>query len=282
MNRRLFAVLLPLLAATLCSAAPVPVREIEFLLRQGTPSAEILATVRERKLAAPIDAATEQALRDSGADASLIAALKSPDMALTPTESALDRQRRMEQELRVSQSMAEDDAAHAARLKQQQQLAANLSRLGATKRMLDGKLVRLDGDQLKPYDMQQLEGVRVYAFYFSAMWCGPCRQFTPQLVEAYQQLKARYPGKFEIVFVSSDRDEFNMHEYMRKYRMPWPAVRFGGADDAIRQFAGDGIPWLVAVSDTAVPLTQNGVDKKYIDPFAILGGIEQIMPLIKN
>merc|ERR1712187_375800 len=46
---------------------------------------------------------------------------------------------------------------------------------------------------------------RVFAFYFSAHWCPPCRGFTPQLASWYtNDLKNK---GLEVVFVSSDKDE---------------------------------------------------------------------------
>lgn len=54
--------------------------------------------------------------------------------------------------------------------------------------------------------------------------CGPCRSFTPQFVKTYNKLKEA--GKpFEVIFVSSDRDEESMFEYLGS--MPWYAVPFG-------------------------------------------------------
>jgi len=41
--------------------------------------------------------------------------------------------------------------------------------------------------------------------YFSAHWCPPCRSFTPQLADAYE--KCMGDKNFEIIFLSSDRDE---------------------------------------------------------------------------
>jgi peptide-N4-(N-acetyl-beta-glucosaminyl)asparagine amidase len=72
-----------------------------------------------------------------------------------------------------------------------------------------------------------LHNTRLVALYFSAHWCGPCRQFTPMLAELYSHLKDEYPTHgLEIVFVSSDRDPGGFQQYFGC--MPWMAVPFGG------------------------------------------------------
>lgn len=53
--------------------------------------------------------------------------------------------------------------------------------------------------------------------------CPPCQKFTPMLMTAYNGLKAS--GKtFEVVFVSSDRDQGSFDGYYSK--MPWLALPF--------------------------------------------------------
>jgi nucleoredoxin len=70
---------------------------------------------------------------------------------------------------------------------------------------------------------------KVIGLYFSAHWCPPCRAFTPQLAEFYKKIKDGPNGSnFEIVFVSSDRDDASFTEYFNE--MPWLALPFSDRD----------------------------------------------------
>eukprot|EP00887_Chlorella_sp_A99_P005766 scaffold1.g5766.t1 len=81
--------------------------------------------------------------------------------------------------------------------------------------------------------------------YFSASWCPPCRGFTPQLVRVYEKLRAE--GKnFEVVFVSSDRNEaqFKLTVLGPDGSVVAPCARGAvGADPS-----GAGFPWAGAKS----------------------------------
>lgn len=59
--------------------------------------------------------------------------------------------------------------------------------------------------------------------YFSAHWCPPCKAFTPELAKTYNKIKAD-GKKFEVIFVSSDRDQASFDEYLSE--MPWYAIPF--------------------------------------------------------
>jgi len=100
---------------------------------------------------------------------------------------------------------------------------------------------------------------KIVGLYFSAHWCPPCRTFTPKLVEFYNQLKQQN-RPFEIVFVSSDRDEAAMFTYMREMKMPWLAVPFDDSrKDALKkQYEVRGIPTLVVLGPDGSTTTRDG------------------------
>ena len=63
---------------------------------------------------------------------------------------------------------------------------------------------------------------KVVGLYFSAHWCPPCRGFTPILAEFYNKHHAA--KNFEIIFVSSDRDQSSFEGYYET--MPWLTLNF--------------------------------------------------------
>lgn len=80
------------------------------------------------------------------------------------------------------------------------------------------------GDKLLGTDaMESICGEgKTVGLYFSAHWCPPCRGFTPKLAEFYK--KHHTEKNFEIVFVSSDKNDAEFQEYYKE--MPWLALPF--------------------------------------------------------
>ncbi|KAL7171497.1 hypothetical protein ACSBR2_036202 [Camellia fascicularis] len=116
-------------------------------------------------------------------------------------------------------------------------------------------LIRNNGDQVK---FDSLKGKKV-GLYFSASWCGPCRQFTPNLVEVYNEVSSK--GDFEIVFVSADEDEEAFKGYFSK--MPWLAIPFSDSktrDHLDELFKVMGIPYLVIIDESGKVSTDEGVE----------------------
>lgn len=116
---------------------------------------------------------------------------------------------------------------------------------------------RLEGVKTKRMSTGELAGKKI-GIYFSASWCPPCRAFTPQLVAAYNQIRAE--GKpFEVVLVTSDQNEAAMEKYMKDHEMPWVAVPFG--DKHIQQlkekFQVSGIPKLIVIDDAGKTLSSD-------------------------
>jgi nucleoredoxin len=145
-------------------------------------------------------------------------------------------------------------------------------------RRLQGKLVRLQGNGLQPYEAGRLNGVKFYALYYSASWCGPCRQFTPRLVEAYRTLKADYP-EFEVVFVSADNSAGDMKDYMKDDRMTWPALKFDAVQtsEEIMRYCGNGIPCLVLVDGKGKVLSDTNRGGDYVGPQAVLEDTRKLL-----
>ncbi|KAK9117164.1 hypothetical protein Sjap_016111 [Stephania japonica] len=123
----------------------------------------------------------------------------------------------------------------------------------------DGRdfLVRNNGDQVKTSDLTG----KTVGLYFSASWCGPCRRFTPKLIETYTGLHPKSTSNdFEVVFVSADRDEDSFNDYFSK--MPWLAVPFSDAEARDRLnalFEVNGIPQLVIVGPDGEVVSEDGV-----------------------
>ncbi|CAL5434761.1 unnamed protein product [Camellia sinensis] len=101
---------------------------------------------------------------------------------------------------------------------------------------------------------------KTVGLYFGAHWCPPCRAFTAQLTEAYNELLLTAPYQnFEIVFISTDRDskEFDLHVR----NMPWLAIPYEEdktRQDLCRIFDIKKIPALVLVGPDGKTISTNG------------------------
>ena len=91
-------------------------------------------------------------------------------------------------------------------------------------KLFNNKLTDAKGKRVKS---ESLAKTKYVAVYFSAHWCGPCRQFTPELVKFTKE--NRKDGNFEVVFISLDTSDKAMLEYMKEAEMPWGGMLGKGA-----------------------------------------------------
>jgi nucleoredoxin len=89
-------------------------------------------------------------------------------------------------------------------------------------------------------------GKKHVMIYFSAHWCPPCREFTPQLAAAYRD--SPVAGKdVVVIFVSKDNDQADFEDYYKE--MPWHALPFSKRDEErlSKKYGVDGIPTLIVL-----------------------------------
>ena len=144
---------------------------------------------------------------------------------------------------------------------------------------LNGKLVIWNGRDLERFDASALKGKKYLAVYFSASWCGPCKQFTPRLVNWYQQQKTELDN-FDVIFVSRDHSKEAMVEYIKQDGMPWPALTFAKADQRsspLEKYAGRGIPCLVIIDGEGKVLSHSYKGEEYIGPSKVMKDLEGLL-----
>ena len=119
------------------------------------------------------------------------------------------------------------------------------------------ELVKMDGGKLG--GAQALSEKKVIGLYFSAHWCPPCRSFTPKLV-AFRNACVAKNQPFEIVFVSYDKNEQAMMEYMKGTKMGWVAVPFNSKlrNELGQHFNVRGIPSLIILDSKGNTLSTDG------------------------
>jgi nucleoredoxin len=142
-------------------------------------------------------------------------------------------------------------------------------------KLLDKNLVSVQGKKVESHEMTT--NPEYYAFYFSASWCGPCRRFTPQLVDFYNKQKDL--AEFcEVILVSADQNQKAMEQYMAGAKMPWPALSHDKAGSReVRQYAGGGIPCLVLVDKKGKVVSDSYIKGKYVGPGRVMHDLKALL-----
>lgn len=129
------------------------------------------------------------------------------------------------------------------------------------------------------FDNAKLAGVKYWAFYYSASWCPPCRAFTPELVNFYNQFKPSHPN-FELIFVNEDNSDGDMIDYMKNDAMPWPAIWYQDIRNpqlSASKYAGPGIPCLVLVDANGNVLSDSFRNGQYVGAQTVMNDIPNLV-----
>jgi len=99
---------------------------------------------------------------------------------------------------------------------------------------------------------------KLVALYFSAHWCPPCRQFTPEFGRIYNALQSSNKP-LAVVFVSADQDLPAFKEYFSE--QPWYAIPYEATE--VRDHLNDtfnikGIPALLVLNSEGELLSKEG------------------------
>ena len=282
-NRALAALVCVLLSILVARAAQLPltIKEISLMLRSGYSSNAIMQELSIRYFAEKLDVEKEKTLLQAGASAELIIALKSGKYSLSPEQMTIAQQQIADQTKRRAAEAARSrqfDSLYQSQMARERAAARpQAPNANALRELVKGDLVSLRNGALGHFDDEELEKKKLIALYFSAHWCAPCRKFTPELVDYYNRVATQHP-EFEIVFVSFDKSQFAMETYMREANMPWPAIDFQKlkGKDAIRKYAGDGIPCLVLVDATGKVISSTYAGAQYLGPAKVLGDLDAI------
>jgi nucleoredoxin len=280
---RLLALLLAaaLIGAAAAAAAPISNKEIALMLRAGYKSDAIIAEITTRRVLDPLDPATKKSLLDFGASPQLIAALESGSYGVSTSEADRAKERAVEAAARRAAQIEQDQKLNTLYQARQAEARARSAAPQPTGTLLldslKQRLVRCRDGVTNRADGSELEKKKLIGLYFSAHWCGPCRKFTPQLVDYYNRVAPAHP-EFEIVFVSSDRSRFAWETYIRETKMPWLAIDYDQLTDmaGVKALGGDGIPSLLVVDEGSHVVASSYDGEKYLGPQNALAALDKI------
>ena len=283
---RLFLAGLLLVASSSFACAgnlpPLALKDVGLMLRSGYSSDAVESEVAVRHFIGTLDADGEKKLAQAGASPAFISRLKAGVFAIPASETAA-----------IQANLAAKEQGRARQLEESRRLdtvyQAKLARArnapppnptpvaSAIAPLVKGELVTSRNGLLHPYLDAEFEKKKLIALYFSAHWCAPCRTFTPNLVAFYNKNAPAHP-EFEVLFISTDKSAPAMGVYMRDQQMPWPALNFDkvAGNEALRKYAGPGIPCLVVVDDTGKVIFDTYAGQNYRGPDAVLSDLDQL------
>jgi nucleoredoxin len=167
--------------------------------------------------------------------------------------------------------LAQTDAIARARERALVEPAKRSARIVAA---LKGALVGPDGKAAAPAN---LESAEYFVLYYGASWCGPCRKFSPRLVE-FMKANAANPKLFAVL-MSNDEEDADMLEYMKEEKMPWPALPLSKLQSTptLLGYTIGSIPNLVVVDRHGMVLASSVRSGSYVGPDSALDALKKLL-----
>ncbi len=140
---------------------------------------------------------------------------------------------------------------------------------------LHGRLVDATGQATEP---AKLEETQVFALYYGASWCGPCRRFSPDFVKFVDRVGPDNPH-LTVVMLSNDKSDAQLFGYMQEEKMPWLAMPLDKVNriPLLTGYTKGGIPQLVIVDRQGKVLADSYQGANYLGPKVAMDGLEKIL-----
>ncbi|KAL7527223.1 hypothetical protein ACHAWF_002085 [Thalassiosira exigua] len=148
--------------------------------------------------------------------------------------------------------------------------SSNAELLKLFKKLPDNKLLAKGG--MKKVSLSDaFANIDLVFLYASAHWCPPCRKYTPQLIQFYNDAKKLYASdprrtkSVEIVFVSADHDMSGFKNYYAS--MPWLAVPYDAdtRDRLLSWMKVSGVPRLMVLNGRTGKIVESNAVGRALD-----------------
>ncbi len=141
--------------------------------------------------------------------------------------------------------------------------------------VLRGQLMDATGKATEP---AKLEETQVFALYYGASWCGPCRRFSPDFVKFIDRVQAANP-RLTVVMLSNDKSDEQLFGYMKEEKMPWLAMPLDKVNKVplLTGYTKGGIPQLVIVDRQGKVLADSYQGSTYLGPKVAMDGLDKIL-----
>ena len=122
-------------------------------------------------------------------------------------------------------------------------------------------LADLKNNNGKKINEEDIKSKKYLGLYFSANWCKPCKNFTPKLIDYYNNLLDK--NYIEIVFISLDSSEEEFTKYFSS--QPWYSLPYNlqdVKDTVLSTYGIVSVPTLLIldIENNYKVITKNGVN----------------------